>query len=89
MGSHSKDIKRIEDKKYIKKNNKNITVDYNNIDYFEQNDKLEIKRNNKSKTNNSQIDSKNYKSMHSKNFKDGAIFANGSNFEIMNLQCGI
>ena len=88
MGSNSKDIGRIE-KEHIKKNFKNVKVEFNNIDYFEQFNQNEKKRHNTSKTNNSKKDENNNKNINSKNNKNGAKFASGSNFEIMNPECGV
>ena len=85
MGSNSKDIGRIEEEEeHYKKSFKNVKVEFNNIDYFEQFNQIEKKRHNTSKANNSKKDVNNNKNINSKNNKNGAQFASGSNFEIMN-----
>ena len=99
MGSRSKEVGRIEDETYVKKSFKNIKVEVNNEDYFEQLEKLEKKRQNTSKTNNSKKDTNKDKNKDTKNESkteknksseiNGVKFASGSNFEIINLECGV
>jgi hypothetical protein len=96
MGSYSKDIGKIKDETYIKKNFINVKIEKNNTEInFNNYDKTEKKRVNISINNNLKIkiDDKNNNTKNETNIKipdkNGIKFACGSNFEIMNLECGV
>ena len=96
MGSYSKDIGKIKDETYIKKNFKNVKIEKNNTEInFNNYEKTEKKRVNISINNNLKIkiDDKNNNTKNETNIKipdkNGIKFASGSNFEIMNLECGV
>ena len=102
MGSHSKEVGRIKDEIIEEKNFKNVKVEVNkNPDnFFEQSEKSTkrpsiARRSSITKTdskfkNQSKIEKGKEISEISKTpDKSGAKFASGSNFEIMNLECGV
>ena len=100
MGSQSKDIGRIKDETYVKKSFKNVKVEINQeLDVFEQIEKSLKKANNSTKNNNSKIDTNSLRNKdkdkpliieRNKNEDGkGMKFASGSNFDIINLECGV
>ena len=97
MRSNSKDIGRIKDETYEKKSFKNIKVEKNMPEISEQNEKPIKKSRNSSKTNNSKNDNQSNKNKiqttkiekNKTPDREGMKFAAGSNFEIINLECGV
>lgn len=97
MGSNSKEIERIKDETYKEKSFKNVKVEKNIPEIFESNEKPIKKMKNSSITNTSKNDNQSNKSKipTAKNEKnktadrEGMKFAAGSNFEIINLECGV
>ena len=100
MGSQSKDIGQIKDETYVKKNFKNVKIEKNQeLDVFEQIEKSLKKAYNTSKTtNNSKMEENNLKNKEKEKIinlekkienSKGMKFASGSNFDIINLECGV
>ena len=99
MESHPKDVGRIQDKTFVEKSFKNVKVEVNkNSDnILNPREKSAKKANNSSRTSNSKADGKSKnqskieknKEINKTPNRTGLKFASGSNFEIMNLECGV
>ena len=102
MRSNPKDVAEIKDKNYKVKNIKNVKVEKNvALDMFMNNEnenagkkRLNTSINNYSKNEQTNKNKNNAKNERNKEVgktpdKNGMKFASGSNFEIMNLECGV
>ena len=93
MRSNSKEVLKIEDVTYQKKsfNNVEVEINKNPIYNFNEPEKLEKKRKESVITSKilQNIKKKKFDEMKKANIREGMKFASGSNFQIMNLECGV